>query len=490
MYPSTRYVLMGFLAAFLAALTIGQSSGGSISFLGDQPVAVTLFQNEKTVLSVKVLNNSDTPLDIYLDVAGLINEDGQQILPGALPDLPLTERDVQGGTVNQFELTFTWIKGLSGSYAGQLVAFGSDGSLDRLGFTLSIEQGYDVSTLAGPEYLEKVTLLAVNYIPSPLAGYVHHDAVVETDGTFLGGPATGIISSSNGLIGVLTLDGSTVQLDGITRAGEYVGKMDLLPYDKEKGEVAVSVLVRDFFLWPFIVLVLGLVISNYLDWYIKIDRPRTRLEINLEKLKEKAVDLQEKAKMAVPENWPFGEVYRIYQKNGAEDGLLATAAEKALEAFNAAHSDEGRKKWGPDGEEIKKIQKYVDALPRMYELSRAASKHYLALKNQISDKEPPVLNQVKKAIDVGLIEDAIRLEKIQEDLNSASAFVEGFSSLFWRLNRLKEVAKGTQYEQDVENLCSELISLDTSQKLGRIDAAIDKLEQEIEAIDHEERPQC
>jgi len=456
---------------FLMAPRSAAAEGG-ISFLGDQPLTIVLPDGQADVRhSVKVMNGGDTSQDIYLDLVGLSDEDGAPVPSGVLPGDLLREENVASGEVRTFELTLTRVDGLSGSYTGQLVAYGDDGTVARLVFTLTVEKpevGVPKIVPLQPDYLDEVTLPGLKRWPCPLSAF-GLDCIKPITAP-MGEPASepqvvGGISGSNGQLGQVVWEGTTLRVEGITRADEYTGKVDLAPDDEEAGEVTLKVQVRDCIIWPVLVLVAGLLISTWLAQQGKVRRPLKRLQIGLAKLKEHAIHLQQEANKALPDNWPATrDVYRVYQMiERTESGLLYTAAKNVEEAFIEAGSDEERKNWGPDGDEFKRVQGYVDALPGLYTLSRAAAGHYRELKLFVSVHDPvldfdglEVAKRVRGVLEPTLIDSAPNLEKLQTELKAASIFVSDFRELHKRLVNLKRLAQGTSYESDVDDLYGQL----------------------------------
>ena len=493
------------LVALLVLLSPGAAvADDGVSFLGDQDLTVTLTRDSPIVLKVKVINSSEVSQDIHLDLVELVNEDSAQIPAGVLPDsLPLTESYIASGGVTTFELGLSYVDGLRGSYTGQLVAYGDDGKLARLGFTLIVEEepvvkGPAVAVLE-PDFLEEVTLLGVNRCPSPLVrfGLSNIAPLTMSVGEALSGTGmVGSISGDNGVLGRVMRDGTTLRVEDVDRAGEYTGKIDLRPDDKEGGKVTLKVQIRDAVGWPLLVLVAGLLISTGLDRYVNVGRLHKRLQVGLAKLKERADYLQEEAKKALPDDWPFeGDVYRIYNAD-AQKGLLAQVAEEMLQTFRSLHSDEERKKWGPDGQEFKRLQGYVDALPGLYSLSRAVAAHYVTLKRQVLHSYPnidpqkvPILEQVEAALRPRLITEASKLESAQEKLKAVSTFVADFLNLYQRITSLSQLAKEMEHKQRAKALLDALVSeaVTSVDWLVELNATAKRLELDIQAGQVRER---
>lgn len=497
-----RLCTYGVLIPFVVVLLIwllpsSIAADGGVGFLSDKELRVVLAPDELTTLEVKVINGSTTSQDIHLDLVGLTNEDRKQILPDALPDaLPITISNVAPGDVASFKVRMAYIDGLTGNYVGQVVAYGDDGSLARLALNLIVaEFGREIpiDSIAEPNLLEMITLVGVNWFPSPLA---HFDISSVTPMTVPLNTApskakvVGYVSGDNGIWGTVIQDGEILHIEGIDRAGEYAGKVDLRAYDDQDAEIALQVQIRDAILWPLLVLVIGLLISTFLDRYTKVGRPGKQLQIGLARLREKAAHLQDEARKALPEDWPFErDVYRIYDAEACE-GLLCEASEWLWQAFCEAHSDEERKKWVSGGAEFQQVEGYVNALPGLFNLCKATVAHYQPLTGQVlkhyPNKNPheiPVFGQVEEVVRPGLIRSAPQLQRLQESLGVTSAFVADFLELFLRLVSLMNLAEGPQHKQAARNLLDALVSeaVTGGEWLVELDAASKRLELDIKA---------
>ncbi|MBN1428149.1 MAG: hypothetical protein JXB07_07175 [Anaerolineae bacterium] len=496
MLSHTRWFLsIPLTVLFLLAPESSVAADGGVSFLSDQELTKTFPDDQPDVtFSVKVINGSDASQDIYLDLVGLTDQSGMLVPPGVLPsDLPRKAESVTSGQVITFELTLSRVEGLSKSYMGQLVAYGDDGTVARLGLTLVVAKpAVEVPTVASlePDFPEaEVTLVKSNFLPSPLS-YLGLNIImpiaVQVSKASPKPQMVGSVSGSNGQMGLVVWEGTTLRVEGITQAGEYTGKADLLPDDEEAGKVTLKVQVKDMFLWPLVVLVAGLFISARLNRYVKFSRPLRQLQVDLTNLKERAGSLQNEAEKALPADWPVTKnVYRIYHKqNGTESGLLFMAADNTKKSFIEAQSDEERKKWGPNGDEFKRIQGYVDALPELYKLSRAAAMHYSELKRfaedydqDLSFDELDVAKMVEGALRPALIESASELEKLQKDLGTTSIFVDHFGKLYIQLVNLEKRAIKPEHKDEAKNLYSQLIGKGVvgTNQLEVLDAAATKL---------------
>jgi hypothetical protein len=94
----------------------------------------------------------------------------------------------------------------------------------------------------------------------------------------------GSLVADDGTVAVAEVEGGRFDVDGLERAGEYKGTVDLLPADEgtgDPGSVTVKANVRDFWAYAFIVIGLGVLIgylvTNYFTRLRPLDQQRVRI---------------------------------------------------------------------------------------------------------------------------------------------------------------------------------------------------------------------
>jgi hypothetical protein len=160
------------------------------------------------------------------------------------------------------------VKLVGGTYLGEIVVYEARGPVIRRDVALVVPGGK-----AAEPGVKTLALRAERTIPGGL--WLRHrslplDASTGSDAKKLelrAGQVLGRVSGSNGgtatvsWTGESRLDGKALVLeleaDGFDRPGTYTGAVDLVPTDKEAGEVAVSAAYTHLVVWPVLFLVLG-----------------------------------------------------------------------------------------------------------------------------------------------------------------------------------------------------------------------------------------
>ncbi len=307
---------------------------------------------------------------------------------------------------------------------------------------------------------------------------------------------------------------ATLRLGDLAAPGKYTGTIQLEPADPEKGSsLSITALIRDDWRWPLRILAMGLAVSNVLSMWAGHSIPSKRLQISLNRLKEEAIGLQEAGKEAAdtekqkekeqhpdsPLSFDLG-AYRIYDKGkkqtgepSAESGLLASAAERVLEAFGEARTPEEQTKWGLSGDEFRRVRDYVAQLAGLHAVARETFRHCSRLKEQIDHHDGdevdfyslPVALKARRALEPRLVPKASDLEDLQRDLKEASSFVDEFRDLYlWLLELRKKAGGNQQYVEEAEKLRRQLITtqIENADWVRQIRADAERLARDIAVL--------
>ncbi|MCC6188328.1 MAG: hypothetical protein IT318_04810, partial [Anaerolineales bacterium] len=348
--------------AFGAAATAapGAQSGG-VQFLDDAPITVTWpVDSASLTLTVGLINTSANPRQAWLTLAGLADVAGQPPPAGLLPAMPVA-LELDAHKALAVPLALQRAADLAGQYTGRLVVYDDAGGLSRRPLTLVVAAAGPLPDLTAQPvldtaFLPQLSLATVNAWPSPLAGLglsAVTPARVAVAPEASPPRLVGLVADSQGRLGRVWHEGSELLVSDLTRAGAYAGQVDLSPA-AAGGESALTVQVRDLALWAAIALGLGLVASTWLERTATYDLPRRRLEVRLRRRLEEAQASQNAARGTLPPAWPFGQqVFEAYTAD--PDSLLNKAAREVLARFDAAQTAEERSRWGPNGDEAKKL---------------------------------------------------------------------------------------------------------------------------------------
>jgi hypothetical protein len=137
-------------------------------------------------------------------------------------------------------------------------------------------------------------------------------------------------------------------------------------------------------------------------------------------------------------------------QNGQEpDSLLANEVVKIQQKFQAAEGDAERKKWAADGEEVIRLEGYLDLLREMYVIVGGICEYYNSLKVKIQNFESlPVAEHAVKAVSLdNVIKEKNELTKVKTSLVETAEFIEKFYKNYVWLEDLDNIAQGEDKER-------------------------------------------
>jgi hypothetical protein len=346
-------VLAGLLLAAPPSGRAAEPEGGKVALEADAPVSFvdvrSLTVKAETLvkqkgLGVLVHNNSAEKQAASIRVVGgeELEDPGAQALLSSEP-VPLS---LEPGETQ--EATIPLGKGepapTAGTYPLLLVAGGASGPVSRRELTISAGGGVapkaDRGAALSPEANQDVTLVAVNYLPSPLSGLswlslaagllagvalfvvwgsasrrvrlliFATGVLLVTIGSVHGfnsrlsagksfhaiasrplpvaiGSHQGTVgtpSSESGQLARLAVEGERMRPQNLSHAGSYKGPYDLAPEVDEKGGGTATVNVRDWWPWAVLALALGVLIGYLLRRWYQRQRPETKLKLRRERL--------------------------------------------------------------------------------------------------------------------------------------------------------------------------------------------------------------
>lgn len=432
LYKSTAHLRLLIISAlviglfFLLPSATAQQEEKTIVFLDERPLSVTLpAESDLVAVPVAVLNRSLTAQTITLRLVGLVNADGESPPQGleAHEDL---EMMVPAGSVADFTLTFVAQPSMAGPYEGRLLAYGSLEGLDRLPLTLHSSpdpvatRSDQVEALA---FLSELPLQATKRWPFTWGQGASISVPLE-------GPAqaqpVGAVVGPAGDIATIRWQDDRLTVGDLDHAGRYSGNLQLSPEE----EIAVTVAVRDGFVWAIAVLLVGLGVAQVLHWYTTKYRPRGELEARLDELQQKAQQVQQEARSSLPSAWPWdGSVVRIIDESQKE-GLLFTAVADVRRHFNGALSEAERAEWNVHGKQVERLSGYVSELEELNDAGRQIFTVCQALKQTIRRFEDlPVARAALAAIEPQMLESAKEMALKQGAVREAATFLEEFRKL-------------------------------------------------------------
>lgn len=481
-----------------------------ISFLDTQPIAIKDATSPPRV-SVLIVNLSEMQQTVTIwrsDPNGTADPVQASATPKAIP----------AGGVESFEVD------LPVPYDGTLIATSDHGGYATRDVSVAARSvvAQPMSGVIAPPYPSKVTMSVDTWLPSPLVSLVEsrlfdvktwglqwsHLVVADAAKQAFDGAA---VSGPNSIARLYVGPDNSLGTIGTDRAGAYTGTVKIGSGDAASS-IDVTVNVRDFFVYPLLVLLLSLFLASKLDAFLSKRRPRARLQIEIERLKERARSEQKKfgdwLNGSPLPPWPVEGTDRhailIYDGADAPSALLAAGTE-GLSKFDQIESpDERDKRFGvPMGTDVAMMRDLVDHEGLLLEDAQLVSKDYGELLRLLpKDQAPtaiPIVAHVRDAwsgpqpktvaeFDAGLksveesAKDLKRLAQVLAYANEVLADAEEAGDKFpARAKALLDRLFGpaTQNSDDADGVMKELRDLEgeiakagSSRRTASLDAAV------------------
>jgi hypothetical protein len=466
--PSRR-VLFTVVAATLMACalvaTVPQARG-DVAFVEEGDLVLEPGKAE----SIEVFNGSKAAITIRFAVTG----DARRAV-----SVHPARRKLAAGQIGAITLRTTE------ALTGQLVAYGTDGTLARLKILSAATKA------ALPANLE---LTGTTRVPTPLGGTATN--VEQTIGGFAtDGPRVlvGYVSSDEGDVATVYRDGNTISVSDVNGAGEYKGTIKLSPDDTDGTPLTLR--VRDSFGWAVLVLVLGLLIAAVSEYWLSWLRPRRELATRVERLKQRCLDLCKKATAeALSHREEAGSaVQRLYVDETA-DSLLKREGDRLTEGLKNALSDAERERWGPSGDELKTLETHELTYAELLRQSVAVATPFGDLERSLTGDERIALGQgaltaqVNGTLTNQIIRTPAELTECKSSATDLRAAVQAFVPLFRRYQQLQRFAhekKQTRLEERALRERRELVrSFEAKGDADDWSAKADDLDEEIRKGSH------
>lgn len=350
---------------FLIAPTASADHASGVSFLVKDPLSFSKPESaEQTPPSarVQVFNGSSARETIRVRPASQLSR--------ALKVEPAT-RVVAPGRVATFTVSAT---ATDVSLSGVLRAQSSDGTI----------AARDVS-------IAPVTSPAASVVPPPDSLTLTHQQPLFPRGADVGGAVTlpglagsaketsvGFLSDGHGHATQVKVEGEKVSVDPVDNPGEYKGTLNLVPSVADGPKTAITFKLRDNWLAAAILLVIGLFVATGMEWWLTRGRPPKQLAAELERLRRKADGMLDTATSQLAKDPPADSGWKYPPLTG-DPSLFKTVSERVKDGMARALSDAERTDFGPDGDEIKKLETVVDDYEKLLGYSGVVIRAFGAL---------------------------------------------------------------------------------------------------------------
>jgi hypothetical protein len=245
----------------------------------------------------------------------------------------------------------------------------------------------------------------------------------------------GVMTSGRGDTADVVRTGDEFFIQGADRTGEYTGSVDLAP-NRPGGEAQATLRVRDLFVWPLLVLLLGLVIVHLLDRYQNRLRPRRLLELRLARLRDRARAIERETDLA----------WRVCALPGEPGLVLDTLVADALATTGPAMTEAEAADWEPDGVQFRRLVGLVDAFGELAERhrllagERARAEASFAPADRDRGRAALAESRLHVATRGRALMSALELKDAADELAAAVAYVRGFQEVYRAVARIRDTA--------------------------------------------------
>jgi hypothetical protein len=189
----------------------------------------------------------------------------------------------------------------------------------------------------------------------------------------------GSISNGNGDIADVTLDEGKVSVGPVEAPGKYSGSVDLNSENTENPLTKISFSVRDNWGWAAITLIVGLLIALLGELWLTRWRPRGQLRKAFVRLGERLAATAEQQTVKLGEVGTGWIAPRIH----GPGSMLAQFKERIETGLANATSDAERERFGPGGEEMKKVDIALERYEELLGYSRQIAQRYRLLAKRL-----------------------------------------------------------------------------------------------------------
>ncbi len=290
-----------FLILLLSLIPISDAESedkSKISFVeGD-----LIFQNDYLKYGVNISIRSDLKLseDVLVRISDLSTGTGHRISSSNIISQWPSPKNISAGKVEIFPIRFKEeITAPPGTYSGKLIVTASNADAISKDFTLIIPSNLSKFTVLTKE----ITINGTRWIPGLYTSFSERNVYFgrKNAANLSNLNLSAIIANGGEKEGKVLLlaekakfedgyIGVPLKIEGISSPGKYGGTLYLDQFDPEKSEkIKIAVIVNDFILWPFLVILVGVMISYGLTNWWKDGRFRMKLKDKIWSLRKEAV---------------------------------------------------------------------------------------------------------------------------------------------------------------------------------------------------------
>lgn len=250
----------------------------------------------------------------------------------------------------------------------------------------------------------------------------------------------GSIANASGDLAEVTVGEGKVSIGAVEAPGKYSGKVNL--GSEPDGQTTKIVMeVRDNWIWATVALVCGLVLALLSELWLTRWRPRGQLRKKLNRLVARLAATAEQQSSRLEKARQTWAAPRIE----GEKSLLSTVSGRIEAGLENAMSDEERKRFGPEGDEMAKVDKLVETYEALlgYAAQIAQGFGKFSARLDAGSARPELergalTERIDDLLAAGPIESAAELTELEAEAKDIRTVLHGIAQIYENYRRLLE----------------------------------------------------
>jgi hypothetical protein len=269
---------------------------------------------------------------------------------------------------------------------------------------------------------------------------VENFAVPGAKETTTGPEVVGSIANGSGDLATVTVNNGKVSIGAVEAPGKYSGKVNL-GSDPQGQTTKIIMEVRDNWLWATVALVCGLLLALLSELWLTRWRPRGQLRKKLDRLVARldATAAQQTSRLEkARQTWAAPRIE-------GEKSLLSTVRGRIEAGLENAMSDDERKRFGPEGDEMAKVDKLVETYEALLgyaaQIAQGLAKFSARLDAGSSRPElerGALTERIDALLTAGPIENAAELTELEAEAKDIRTVLHEIAQLYESYRRLLE----------------------------------------------------
>jgi hypothetical protein len=250
----------------------------------------------------------------------------------------------------------------------------------------------------------------------------------------------GSIANASGDLAEVTVGEGNVSIGAVEAPGKYSGKVNL-GSDPKGQTTKITMEVRDNWIWATVALVCGLLLALLSELWLTRWRPRGQLRKKLNRLV---------ARLAATAQQQTSRLEKSRQTWGApriegEKSLLSAVRGRIEPGLENAMSDEERKRFGPEGDEMAKVDKLVETYEALLGYAAQIAQGFAKFSARLdAGSTRPQLEggalteRIDALLVAGPIESAAQLTELEAEAKDIRTVLHGIAQIYENYRRLLE----------------------------------------------------